>query len=67
MLTMITLCATLKIDPQTVMKDALEKYRNRYSMIEQGAKDQNKRVTDLTIEEKRHYWNEAKKREKSKV
>jgi XTP/dITP diphosphohydrolase len=51
----------LKIDPEAALEKCNKKFINRFQYIEEQARNLNKPLTDMTLEEMDGYWNEAKK------
>ena len=55
----------LKIDPETAMRRANQKFIRRFHYIEKGADSQSRPLDDLSIDEMEALWREAKKMEKT--
>lgn len=49
-----------KINPDNALEKTNQKFINRFSYIESKAKEQNKSIDSLSLEEMDHLWNEAK-------
>jgi tetrapyrrole methylase family protein/MazG family protein len=50
-----------KIDAESALRGTNMKFKKRFAYVEQGAKRQEKRLSDLTLEEMDALWNDAKK------
>lgn len=53
-----------KIDPETALERINKKFKRRFEYIEQNAL---RPISELTLEEMDHFWNEAKEKEKKTV
>jgi XTP/dITP diphosphohydrolase len=53
----------LKIDPERALEQCNRKFIKRFQYIEQRARELNKPLTQMNLEEMDAYWNEAKKSE----
>ncbi len=51
-----------KLDAETVLRQASQRFRQRFAHIEQSAREQGRRLTDLSLDEMEALWQEAKKR-----
>jgi tetrapyrrole methylase family protein/MazG family protein len=49
------------IDAESVLRATNMKFKKRFAYVEQGAKNQNRNLSDMTLEEMDVLWNEAKK------
>ena len=49
------------VDAESALRGTNMKFRKRFAYVEQGAKKQNRNLSDLTLEEMDALWNEAKK------
>ncbi len=52
----------LKIDPEIALKKANEKFRKRFSYLEQRAEELNKALTEFSLEQMEVWWQESKKK-----
>jgi len=50
-----------KVNPENALEHTNRKFISRFNHIEEGAKAQGRKITDLTLEEMDRLWNEAKK------
>ena len=57
----------MKIDPDTALRRANQKFRSRFSSMEVDAKDQSQNLTDLSLEQLEALWVLAKNKEKSQT
>jgi XTP/dITP diphosphohydrolase len=51
----------LKIDAETALEKTNKKFIRRFTIMEQKAKENNRNLTEMTLEEMDALWNEAKK------
>lgn len=51
------------VDAESVLRATNMKFKKRFAYIEQGAKRQERKLSELTLEEMDRLWNEAKKKE----
>lgn len=51
------------VDAESVLRGTSMKFKKRFAYVEQGAKRQGRQLSELTLEEMDHLWNEAKKKE----
>lgn len=51
------------VDPENALEHTNRKFISRFNHIEEGARKEGKRVSELTLEEMDKYWDEAKKGE----
>jgi MazG family protein len=49
------------INPENALRMTIEKYINRFRYMEEALCKSGKKITECTLEEMDHYWNEAKK------
>lgn len=54
----------LKIDPESAVHQACEKFASRFRFIEKSANEIGREWNDFTLEELENYWNAAKQRER---
>ena len=52
----------LGVDPEEALNAASRKFMNRFSYVEETAKDQGRRLEDMTLAEMDVLWNEAKQK-----
>ncbi|MBX7204979.1 MAG: nucleoside triphosphate pyrophosphohydrolase [Bacteroidia bacterium] len=62
MFAMINLARHLNINPDDALEKTNLKFIKRFQYIEESAKQQGKKVTDLSLNQMEEYWQEAKKR-----
>lgn len=48
------------VNPENALEHTNRKFISRFSHIEEGAANEGRRISDLTLEEMDRYWNEAK-------
>jgi len=61
---LINLSRFLNINPETALRKTTGKFERRFGFIEKKLEGQNKKITDVTLEEMDRYWDESKKFEK---
>ncbi|MES2558349.1 MAG: nucleoside triphosphate pyrophosphohydrolase [Bacteroidota bacterium] len=59
---LINLARKFDINPDDALEKTNQKFIERFQFIEAKAKEQNRKLTDMTLEEMDGYWNEAKKK-----
>ncbi len=52
----------LKVDPESALREANEKFAKRFAHVEAGAKAQGKELSAMTLEEMDALWEEAKRK-----
>lgn len=52
----------IDVNPDTALEKTNRKFKDRFQYIEQKAKQMNKSVSDMTLQEMDILWNEAKKK-----
>ncbi|MCU0318131.1 MAG: nucleoside triphosphate pyrophosphohydrolase [Amoebophilaceae bacterium] len=57
---LVTHAKFMAIDPEEALEKANKRFINQLQYVEQRASQQNKPITQLSTEELRHYWEEAK-------
>lgn len=57
---LINLARKYDINPDDALEKTNQKFIERFQFIEAKAKEQNRKLTDMTLEEMDGYWNEAK-------
>ena len=57
---MINLARHLKIDPETALEKTNKKFISRFQFLEQKAKDMQKSLREMSLDEMDTIWNEAK-------
>lgn len=57
---LINLARRFDINPDDALEKTNQKFIYRFQYIEQKAKEQNRKLTEMTLEEMDAYWNEAK-------
>lgn len=56
----VNLARRLGVDPDAALNGVCEKFRKRFSFMEQCAQDENKSISDYTLEELDLFWDKAK-------
>ena len=56
----VNLARKLKIDPDAALSSVCEKFKKRFSLMEKFARDENKSISDYSLEELDTFWNKAK-------
>ncbi len=51
------------VDAESALRGTNMKFKKRFAYVEQGAKRQEHKLSELTLEEMDHLWNEAKRKE----
>ena len=51
------------VDAESALRGTNMKFKKRFAYVEQGAKRQERKLSELTLEEMDHLWNEAKRKE----
>lgn len=59
---LINLARKYDINPDDALEKTNQKFIERFQFIEAKAKDQNRKLTEMTLDEMDAYWNEAKKK-----
>lgn len=59
---LINLARKYNINPDDALEKTNQKFLNRFQYIEEKAKQQNKKLTSMTLQEMDNYWNEAKQK-----
>jgi len=57
---LVNLSRWKKIDAESALRAANLKFKNRFRFIEQGARDQSRNLSDLSLDEMEALWQEAK-------
>lgn len=57
---LINYCRFLDLNPEDALEKTNRKFIRRFQYIEQQAKANNRKITDLTLEEMEAYWQQAK-------
>ena len=60
MFTLVNLAKFLKINPETALRKANQKFNKRFRTIEKYAKIENKNILDLTKDEMEELWQISK-------
>jgi uncharacterized protein YabN with tetrapyrrole methylase and pyrophosphatase domain len=60
MFTLVNLSKFLKINPETALRKANQKFSKRFQTIEKYAKNENKNILDLTKDEMEELWQISK-------
>jgi tetrapyrrole methylase family protein/MazG family protein len=56
----VNLSRWLKIEPESALREANQRFRRRFSRIESTAREQNRMVSDLSLDEMEALWQAAK-------
>ncbi len=59
---LVNLARWKKVDAESALRGTNLKFKKRFAVVEQVAKKQERRLSDLTLEEMDALWNDAKKR-----
>ena len=59
---MVNLARWKKVDAESVLRATNAKFKKRFAYVEEGAKQQGRNLSDLTLEEMDGLWNDAKRR-----
>jgi tetrapyrrole methylase family protein/MazG family protein len=59
---LVNLARWKKVDAESVLRETNFRFRKRFAYVEQGAKKQERNLSDLTLEAMDVLWNEAKQR-----
>jgi tetrapyrrole methylase family protein / MazG family protein len=58
---LVNLARWKHVDAESALRGTNMKFKKRFAYVEQGAKSQNRNLSELTLEEMDGFWNEAKK------
>jgi len=58
---LVNLTRWKKVDAESVLRATNAKFKKRFANVEQGAKKQNRNLSDLTLDEMESLWQEAKR------
>jgi tetrapyrrole methylase family protein/MazG family protein len=61
---LVNLARWKKIDAESALRETNLKFKRRFAHVEQGARQQNRALADLSLDEMDAFWNEAKRQEK---
>lgn len=61
MFSLINLSRFIKVDPENALELTNLKFIKRFQYIEEKAREQNRNLNDMTLEEMDVFWNEAKR------
>jgi ATP diphosphatase len=61
----VNLARHLKVDPETALRAANQKFERRFRFIEQALRDTHRAMEDCTLEDLDALWGEAKRQEKN--
>jgi uncharacterized protein YabN with tetrapyrrole methylase and pyrophosphatase domain len=56
----VNLARWFKVEPESALREANLRFRNRFSYIESAARTQGRTITDLSLDEMEAFWQEAK-------
>jgi len=57
---LVNLARWKKVDAESALRGCNERFQQRFSYIEQKAREQGKKISDLPLEEMEAFWQEAK-------
>ena len=60
MFALVNLARWKKVDAESSLREANQRFRKRFSHIEEVAKQRGKRLSDMALDEMEHLWQEAK-------
>jgi tetrapyrrole methylase family protein/MazG family protein len=60
---LVNLARWKKVDAESALRGTNQKFRRRFAHIEQGARQQGRNLSDLSLDEMESFWQEAKKGE----
>ena len=58
---LVNLARWKKVDSESALRGTNAKFKKRFAYVEQGAKKQERSLSDLSLEEMDGFWNEAKR------
>jgi tetrapyrrole methylase family protein/MazG family protein len=58
----VNLARWYKVEPESALREANGRFRNRFAYIEQQAREQGRTISDLTLDEMEALWQAAKRR-----
>ena len=58
---LVNLARWRKVDAESALRGTNQKFKKRFAYVEQGAKQQGRNLSDMTLEEMDILWNEAKR------
>jgi len=59
---LVNLARWKKVDAESALRETNMKFKKRFGYVEQGARQQHRNLSDLSLEEMDALWNEAKKK-----
>jgi MazG family protein len=60
---LVNLSRWKNIDAESALRGANLKFKNRFRFIEQGARDQSRNLSDLSLDEMESLWQQAKRKD----
>ena len=57
----VNLARRLGVDPDAALNTVCEKFKKRFEFMENKARENNKNLSDYSLEELDEFWNEAKR------
>ena len=63
----VNLARRLGVDPDAALNGVCEKFKKRFNFMEECARNENKNLSDYTLEQLDNFWNEAKIKLEKKV
>jgi len=57
---LVNLARWLKVDAESALRESNARFRGRFAHIEKVAKEQDRQLSDLSLEEMEHHWQSAK-------
>lgn len=58
---LVNLARWLKVEPESALREANQRFRQRFARIEEGARAQGRSIADLSLDEMEALWQNAKK------
>ncbi|MEW6402571.1 MAG: nucleoside triphosphate pyrophosphohydrolase [Chloroflexota bacterium] len=59
---LVNLARWRKVDAESALRETNLKFKKRFAYVEQGAKQQGRNLSDMTLEEMDKFWDEAKQK-----
>ena len=61
---LVNLARWKKVDAESALRGTNQKFKKRFGVIEQGAKQQGRNLSDLSLDEMESFWQNAKRTER---
>ena len=58
---LVNLARWKKVDAEFALRSTSKRFKSRFNFVEQGAKKQGRKLSDMSIEEMEALWQEAKR------